>query len=957
MRCKKSKVFLLSILSVVTMSLGSCTPSTSATTPKDTQYEIYLRAKESGYSGTYEEWLASIKGEKGADGKDGKDGTTWLTGTGAPDAAKGKTGDFYLDTSTFTLYQKEEKGWVSLGSIKGDAGAKGDKGDKGDQGAKGDTGLKGDKGDTGEKGDKGDQGTQGVPGEKGDKGDEGSGGNTEGLTWLTGDGNPEKDLGQTGDVYFDTSSGSIWVKREAGWESLGSIKGEKGNDGSEIESINTEYVYQKSTFYLKVVFVFSDGKEVETLVAIPRKAESIELDFADIEMVQKGAKNPEIYLKVRLEDYGDTRILLTDDRITYGEIDYNTEGHYFITVSLYGCSKSFYIHVYNPDNVCVSNARLNKSSILVIKNADGTFDFELKNAELFLSYNVSRFDKNVPINIEDYIKEDSLKRLSNGINHGFFDYQGCSVAVDLYLVDDSALATSNNYRLKVYDSTDWYCFEDLEPIFYDSYIQLSYGSYLLEKDLDASRLNGFKTAELDETSFSVSYHGITSNDQIEVVRCNKERFEELDIYLSNAYVCGSSYLPVGTKKDNVIIRLVYSPKDSSTGIPIFIRLSDLYTEDLDRSTPGEKTITIKPIGGDSYSLNYRVYDPNDLKVVEAESNALYWDVNDFKNYPITLCFDNGSRVKKRLGDLENLKIDFNKLGFSQEISGEYDGQTINISIELYDPLVNKIRFAWLDVKKEITLEKGGSLDSVVEQLTENARVKINYYGQRNGYTEIPVTKDRIDLSEINPNQLGDYRVHITYKNKETSCTVRVVPNQERLSQDRTYLTGELLGKEMIFGLFKDKEKDEITLLSFKAKYGTVDYTEQISAVNHGFATKGIDLVGKETTIYITVNSDDTFSADYDFEKELSASLTKTYAFEPEGWSSQEGLEYSGDLKLYRDKDGTKYARRKVVISSNGNSRTGFLSWKFEPKENGIVDLGEEGKIKLDDVNNKFGPVS
>lgn len=128
MRCKKSKVFLLSILSVVTMSLGSCTQSTSATTPKDKQYEIYLRAKESGYSGTYEEWLASIKGEKGADGKDGQDGTTWLTGTGAPDAAKGKTGDFYVDTSTFTLYQKEEKGWVSLGSIKGDAGAKGDTG-------------------------------------------------------------------------------------------------------------------------------------------------------------------------------------------------------------------------------------------------------------------------------------------------------------------------------------------------------------------------------------------------------------------------------------------------------------------------------------------------------------------------------------------------------------------------------------------------------------------------------------------------------------------------------------------------------------------------------------------------------------------------------------------------------------------------------------------------------------
>ncbi len=38
---------------------------------KDKQYEIYLLAQESGYTGTYDEWLESIKGEKGDPGEDG----------------------------------------------------------------------------------------------------------------------------------------------------------------------------------------------------------------------------------------------------------------------------------------------------------------------------------------------------------------------------------------------------------------------------------------------------------------------------------------------------------------------------------------------------------------------------------------------------------------------------------------------------------------------------------------------------------------------------------------------------------------------------------------------------------------------------------------------------------------------------------------------------------------------
>ena len=52
-------------------------------------------------------------------------GTIWLSGIDAPAASKGKAGDFYLDTQTLDIYQKDSEGWKKVGSLdseKGDDG-------------------------------------------------------------------------------------------------------------------------------------------------------------------------------------------------------------------------------------------------------------------------------------------------------------------------------------------------------------------------------------------------------------------------------------------------------------------------------------------------------------------------------------------------------------------------------------------------------------------------------------------------------------------------------------------------------------------------------------------------------------------------------------------------------------------------------------------------------------------
>ena len=111
------------------------------------QKQIYLLAKSSGYTGTYEEWLESIKGDSielsvednafkwkytssdewitlisledltGEKGEPGKDGTSLINGEGAPSEDKGNVGDSYIDYSTWDFYVKNEEGWTKVGNM------------------------------------------------------------------------------------------------------------------------------------------------------------------------------------------------------------------------------------------------------------------------------------------------------------------------------------------------------------------------------------------------------------------------------------------------------------------------------------------------------------------------------------------------------------------------------------------------------------------------------------------------------------------------------------------------------------------------------------------------------------------------------------------------------------------------------------------------------------------------
>lgn len=108
----------------------------------------------------------------GGTGTAGEPGSKWLSGTGAPAGATGVVTDWYLNTTTYDIYEKTATAtWTARGNLKGAAGAQGPQGEPGPQGL---TGLTGPEGPAGPTGPAGADST--VPGPQGDVGPQGPAG-------------------------------------------------------------------------------------------------------------------------------------------------------------------------------------------------------------------------------------------------------------------------------------------------------------------------------------------------------------------------------------------------------------------------------------------------------------------------------------------------------------------------------------------------------------------------------------------------------------------------------------------------------------------------------------------------------------------------------------------------------------------------------------------------------------
>jgi hypothetical protein len=85
--------------------------------------------------------VGRVVGFNGTNGTNGTNGATWFQGSGAPSVGLGVNGDFYLNTTTQDVSQKQSGTWVVIANIKGAQGIQGEQGIQGATGATGPSSL------------------------------------------------------------------------------------------------------------------------------------------------------------------------------------------------------------------------------------------------------------------------------------------------------------------------------------------------------------------------------------------------------------------------------------------------------------------------------------------------------------------------------------------------------------------------------------------------------------------------------------------------------------------------------------------------------------------------------------------------------------------------------------------------------------------------------------------------
>jgi hypothetical protein len=131
---------------------------------------------------------AGPQGAAGPTGAAGVRGATWTAGAGAPTAAA-SSGDLYLNTANGAVFQHGATSWSQIATLVGPQGPAGQTGAAGSAGAAGQNGT----------------------------------------IWWTGSAAPASSLGDTNDLFLNTTSGSVLQKSAAGgWTQIASLVGPQG---------------------------------------------------------------------------------------------------------------------------------------------------------------------------------------------------------------------------------------------------------------------------------------------------------------------------------------------------------------------------------------------------------------------------------------------------------------------------------------------------------------------------------------------------------------------------------------------------------------------------------------------------------------------------------------------------------------------------------------------------------
>ncbi len=550
------------------------------------------------------------------------------------------------------------------------------------------------------------------------------------------------------------------------------------------------------------------GTVIVKEVPVPEKAFRISLEENELYQCMVTAGNePQIYLTVYTteEDYYMDRyiqVLLSEDMIIDGEIDFTEAGEYPITVFYNGATVEEIVTVYDPANPVITYVGFNNNYIaLLVKEGEVVYDLE--GYYLMVQYDNGNCEE-VPLT------EDMLRKSDIALEAGLEEWQLVCVSYrdvpvdqDFYvaLIDTSAQATDVNVRTN-----------DFVVIPVGGTLSIGYIEYFVEVNQGGCSLYLPITADM---LIDTETEAAPTLDVVGEYRCRiehafggQEATGEVTISVVDlqadgveAYAQVSGPYPItdtATELPEIIVDIMYSNgyAERITLVPA------MFAELPDCTVPGELRLQFT-YNNRSFDVSTSLYDPDAIEVedVEAENDELLRVEEGIPFIRLEVRYNDGSYTYVRLTrEMIVGTVDFTTIG-EKEFEITYAGGTWEVWLEIYDPEICNVSSADLDGSTWITVSQGADKAALVESLI-GMTGWVYYYEPVNGdYSDyFTVTEEMIDATALDTATVGEYRILITYMGYELEIVVNVQPDFSTATLLYT-LQGNLVGESATVELY------------------------------------------------------------------------------------------------------------------------------------------------------------
>ena len=622
--------------------------------------------------------------------------------------------------------------------------------------------------------------------------------------WIVEAGAPKDSDGQTGQLYFDSTTCDLYKKNANGkWEIIANLKGdtgatgaqgekgekgdtgatgaqgergekgengEKGDTGAQgpqgqpgqtgqqgpqgekgngIENIDISYSYDNDGNAFAIVTITYTDKSLPPkviVVPIPERVVGIHLLNNYYTMINDG-NEPTMLLDVTYESGKTGTVQVTKDMIT-GELDFTTAGTYDISITYQGKKIFETITVIDPNDVSVSYISCQQSSVVFLFDASSNQPIEnLSNYTLTINKNDNSYINTTLADAEVSIDYSAFTEIGKEFT-AVVSYGGQTTQLFVLPVSDLSSLTLENATYR--------------------------GSYNIVCEINSSEI--FEEDDVIEYTYNYNktYYTNIQKATLSMVNGLDVSVESKDNYSFNNGINGSVDI------------LVYNPETTVLENVYFSREILVGT------------------------------DINDIEV-----SLSFVTAN--KNYFYKTIYCDQSMIT---GD-----YDLNNIGV-YNVTLTYQGTSRPATLRVYDPNVCNINYIALSDMFDLKINVGDDVEQYIQENIVGKEITVFYYQDVNGSNSdrFPITRDMIDFSSVNTNTVGSYYFTISYTldgqtvGVSTECNINVEVDMSSATLLNTYTFDSEIQETFNWKSLKTYDNGIAYIYSNDTDYTLIEYT-------------------------------------------------------------------------------------------------------------------------------------